>query len=52
MAAKLMFGGELDDFACRLMNIVLTAGILLGASQIVGLLGARRAPRSALPKCG
>jgi type IV secretory pathway VirB2 component (pilin) len=36
----LIFGGELNDFARRLMYIVLVAGILLGASQIVGLFGA------------
>ena len=38
--AMLIFGGELNDFARRLMYIVLVAGILLGASQIVGLFGA------------
>ncbi|SIQ87813.1 type IV secretion system protein VirB2 [Rhizobium sp. RU33A] len=36
----LIFGGELNDFARRLMYVVLVAGILLGASQIVGLFGA------------
>lgn len=36
----LIFGGELNDFARRLMYIVLVAGVLLGASQIVGLFGA------------
>ena len=36
----LIFGGELNDFARRLMYVVLVAGILLGATQIVGLLGA------------
>lgn len=36
----LIFGGELNDFARRLMYIVLVTGILLGASQIVGLFGA------------
>jgi len=36
----LIFGGELNDFARRLMYIVLVAGILLGANQIVGLFGA------------
>jgi type IV secretion system protein TrbC len=36
----LIFGGELNDFARRLVYIVLVAGILLGASQIVGLFGA------------
>jgi type IV secretory pathway TrbD component/type IV secretory pathway VirB2 component (pilin) len=36
----LIFGGELNDFARRLMYIVLVAGILLGATQIVGLFGA------------
>lgn len=35
----LIFGGELNDFARRLMYIVLVAGILLGATQIVGLFG-------------
>ena len=36
----LIFGGELNDFARRLMYVVLVAGILLGATQIVGLVGA------------
>lgn len=36
----LIFGGELNDFARRLMYVVLVAGILLGASQIVALFGA------------
>ena len=36
----LIFGGELNDFARRLCYIVLVAGILLGATQIVGLFGA------------
>ena len=31
----LIFGGELNDFARRLMYVVLVAGILLGATQIV-----------------
>ena len=35
----LIFGGELNDFARRLMYIVLVAGILLGATQIVALFG-------------
>ncbi|MBD9627970.1 TrbC/VirB2 family protein [Ensifer sp. ENS06] len=35
----LIFGGELNDFARRLMYVVLVAGILLGASTIVGLFG-------------
>jgi type IV secretion system protein VirB2 len=35
----LIFGGELNDFARRLMYVVLVAGILLGATQIVGLFG-------------
>ncbi len=35
----LIFGGELNDFARRLMYVVLVAGILLGASQIVALFG-------------
>lgn len=46
----LIFGGELNDFARRLMYIVLVAGILLGATQIVGLFGATGAsigPRNA-----
>ena len=34
-----IFGGELNDFARRLMYIVLVAGILLGATQIVALFG-------------
>lgn len=36
----LIFGGELNDFARRLMYVVLVAGILLGATQIVELFGA------------
>ena len=36
----LIFGGELNDFARRLMYIVLVAGILLGATTLVGLFGA------------
>jgi len=36
----LIFGGELTDFTRRLMYIVLVAGILLGAAQIVALFGA------------
>ncbi len=36
----LIFGGELNDFARRLMYIVLVAGLLLGATQIVQLFGA------------
>lgn len=35
----LIFGGELNDFARRLMYVVLVAGILLGATSIVGLFG-------------
>lgn len=36
----LIFGGELNDFARRLVFIVLVAGLLLGATTIVGLFGA------------
>jgi type IV secretion system protein TrbC len=36
----LIFGGELNDFARRLVYIVLVAGVLLGATTIVGLFGA------------
>jgi type IV secretion system protein VirB2 len=36
----LILGGELNDFARRLMYIVLVAGILLGSTQIVALFGA------------
>ena len=36
----LIFGGELNDFARRLMYVVLVAGFLLGATQIVALFGA------------
>ncbi|TWF47598.1 TrbC/VirB2 family protein [Neorhizobium alkalisoli] len=35
----LIFGGELNEFARRLMYVVLAAGILLGATTIVGLFG-------------
>lgn len=44
----LIFGGELNDFARRLMYVVLVAGILLGASQIVALFGATGATVGAL----
>lgn len=37
--AMLIFGGELNDFARRLVYVVLVAGILLGATQIVALFG-------------
>ena len=43
----LIFGGELNDFARRLMYVVLVAGILLGATQIVGLFSASGASISA-----
>ncbi|MEH7846026.1 TrbC/VirB2 family protein [Rhizobium laguerreae] len=36
----LIFGGELNDFARRLVYVILVAGILLGATNIVGLFGA------------
>ncbi|TXR50461.1 TrbC/VirB2 family protein [Phyllobacterium endophyticum] len=36
----LIFGGELNDFARRLVYVVLVAGILLGATTIIGLFGA------------
>lgn len=36
----LIFGGELNDFARRLVYLVLVAGLLLGATTIVGLFGA------------
>ena len=36
----LIFGGELNDFARRLVFIVLVAGILLGGAQIISLFGA------------
>lgn len=36
----LIFGGELNDFARRLCYIALVGGVLLGATQIVGLFGA------------
>jgi type IV secretion system protein VirB2 len=35
--AMLIFGGELNDFARRLCYVVLVAGILLGAQQIVSM---------------
>jgi type IV secretion system protein VirB2 len=38
--AMLIFGGELSDFAKRMVYIVLVAGILLGASQIISLFSA------------
>lgn len=45
----LIFGGELNDFARRLMYIVLVAGILLGATQIVALFGSTGASICFLP---
>ncbi len=49
----LIFGGELNDFARRLMYVVLVAGILLGATQIVALFGSTGAsigiPETAAP---
>ncbi|WP_160012102.1 TrbC/VirB2 family protein [Rhizobium sp. 18055] len=36
----LIFGGELNDFARRLVYVVLVAGLLLGATTVVGLFGA------------
>lgn len=44
----LIFGGELNDFARRLMYVVLVAGILLGATQIVALFGASGASIAAV----
>jgi type IV secretion system protein TrbC len=46
--AMLIFGGELNDFARRLIYVVLVAGILLGATQIVGLFGATGASMASL----
>jgi type IV secretion system protein VirB2 len=43
------FGGELNDFARRLMYVVLVAGILLGATQIVALFGASGASIGDVP---
>ena len=52
----LIFGGELNDFARRLVYIVLVAGILLGATTIVGLFGATGAsiglPNEQAPQAG
>jgi type IV secretion system protein VirB2 len=45
----LIFGGELNDFARRLMYVVLVAGILLGATQIVALFGASGASIGNIP---
>lgn len=44
----LIFGGELNDFARRLVYVVLVAGILLGATQIVELFGASGASIGAI----
>jgi type IV secretion system protein VirB2 len=38
--AMLIFGGELNDFARRLCYIVLVAGLLLGAQNVISLFGA------------
>lgn len=48
--AMLIFGGELNDFARRLIYVVLVAGILLGATQIVALFGASGASISMLDR--
>lgn len=45
----LIFGGELNDFARRLMYVVLVAGILLGATQIVALFGSSGASIGEVP---
>ena len=45
----LIFGGELNDFARRLVYIVLVAGILLGATQIVALFGSSGASIGVTP---
>ncbi|WP_415024184.1 TrbC/VirB2 family protein [Bradyrhizobium sp.] len=45
----LIFGGELNDFARRLMYVVLVAGILLGATQIVALFGSSGASIGDVP---
>lgn len=47
----LIFGGELNDFARRLVYVVLVAGILLGATQIVALFGATGATIGSAPAC-
>ncbi len=44
----LIFGGELNDFARRLMYVMLVAGILLGANQIVALFGSSGASIAAI----
>lgn len=45
----LIFGGELNDFARRLMYVVLVAGILLGAQKVVSLFGTTAASIGAPP---
>ncbi|KPF41407.1 TrbC/VirB2 family protein [Rhizobium sp. AAP43] len=47
--AMLIFGGELNDFARRLIYIVMVAGLLLGATTIVGLFGATGASIASNP---
>ncbi|ANH09074.1 TrbC/VirB2 family protein [Shinella sp. HZN7] len=47
----LIFGGELNDFARRLVYVVLVAGLLLGATQIVGLFGATGASIGPIEAC-
>lgn len=46
----LIFGGELNDFARRLCYIALVGGVLLGATQIVGLFGATGATVGSLER--
>jgi type IV secretion system protein VirB2 len=46
----LIFGGELNDFARRLCYIALVGGVLLGATQIVGLFGATGATIGSLER--
>lgn len=47
--AMLIFGGELNDFARRLVYVVLVAGVLLGATQIIALFGASGASIGSYP---
>ncbi|MCV9999462.1 TrbC/VirB2 family protein [Pararhizobium sp. YC-54] len=48
----LIFGGELNDFARRLCYIALVGGVLLGATQIVGLFGATGATIGSIEPAG
>lgn len=48
----LIFGGELNDFARRMMYLVLVGGLLLGANTIASMMGATGASIGTPPIVG